>query len=342
MLPDDRNLPSWRDTPTKAAIEDFVARVTKDGGPDYVPPADRVAVFDNDGTLWTERPLPIQADFLFRRIGEMAVADPVLALRQPWKAVVEHDDAWLGGAMTKHYEGDDSDLHEMLAGIIGAYAGATIEEFEAEAAGFMATGQHPQLGRPYRTCVFQPMVELLAYLTAHGFSCIIASGGGRDFMRVVSEELYGIPPDRVMGSSVALEYRDDGERATLVHGTGLELVDDGEAKPVAVWGRTGRRPILAAGNSNGDIPMIHFARGAGRPTLQLLVLHDDADREFAYTSGADAALERAARHDWTVVSIKDDWAIVFPELPGQPDVLATSSPEPAGTDAAPVEGNPAC
>jgi phosphoglycolate phosphatase-like HAD superfamily hydrolase len=310
------DLSSWNATPTRAAIEDFVARVTTVGGPDFVPIPDRVAVFDNDGTLWTEQPLPIQADFLFRRIGEMAAADPSLADKQPWKAVVEHDYAWLGGAMAKHYEGDDTDLHAMLGGIIGAYAGTTIEEFQVAASAFMATAQHPRLGRPYRTCVYQPMVELLGYLSANGFTSYIASGGGRDFMRVVSDALYGIPADRVIGSTVALDYRDDGDTATLVHSARPDILDDGEAKPVAIWSRTGRRPILAAGNSNGDVPMIHFARQSGRPTLQLLVRHDDAAREAAYTAGADAALERAASRGWTVISVRDDWSTVFPVLSG--------------------------
>lgn len=305
-------LTTWNDTPTRAAIEDFVSRVTTEGGPDFVPIADRVAVFDNDGTLWTEQPLPIQADFLFRRIGAMAAADPSLADKQPWKAVVEHDYAWLGGAMSKHYEGDDADLHQMMGGIIGAYAGTSIEEFEAAASAFMATAQHPRLDRPYRSCTYQPMVELLGYLSAHGFTNYIASGGGRDFMRVVSDELYGIPADRVIGSTVALDYRDDGDTATLVHSTRVDVFDDGEAKPVAIWNRTGRRPILVAGNSNGDVPMLHFAKHASRPSLQLLVLHDDAARETAYSAGADAALARARSQGWTIISMQRDWTNVFP------------------------------
>jgi phosphoglycolate phosphatase-like HAD superfamily hydrolase len=306
-------LTSWNSGTTRTAIVDFVTRVTTDGSPDFVPAPDRVAVFDNDGTLWTELPMPIQADFLFRRIAEMAAADPSLTDKQPWKAVVGRDYAWLAGAMTKHYEGDDSDLHQMLGGIFAAYAGTTIEDFASAAAEFMATAQHPTFGRPYRTCVYQPMVELLGYLAAHAFTIYIASGGGRDFMRVVSDELYGIPADRVIGSSVALDYRDDGETATLVHSTRPDLLDDGEAKPVAIWDRTGRRPILAAGNSNGDIQMLHFAKQAGRPALQLLVLHDDAAREAAYTTGADAALARASADGWTVISVKDDWRTVFPK-----------------------------
>jgi phosphoserine phosphatase len=315
-------LASWNPGPARSAIEDFVARVTREGGPDFVPVADRVAVFDNDGTLWTEQPLPIQADFLFRRIGAMAAADPSLTARQPFKAVAERDFGWLAAAMTKHYQGDDTDLHAMLGGIIGAYAGVTIEEFAQAATEFMATAPHPTFGRPYKTCLYQPMVELLRHLTDHGFTSYIASGGGRDFMRVVSDELYGIPADRVIGSTVALEYRDDGPTATLVHSTTPDLLADGDAKPVAIWGRTGRRPILAAGNSNGDVPMLHFASHPDRPALQLLVRHDDAIREAAYTAGSDAALARAAAEGWTVISIRDDWSIVFPDLAAASDQAA--------------------
>ncbi len=308
-------LPSWTTGATRSAIEGFVDRVTREGSADYVAPADRVAVFDNDGTLWTEQPLPIQADFLFRRIGAMAAADPSLTAHQPFKAVVGHDYGWLAGAMTKHYQGDDSDLHAMLGGIIGAYAGVTIEEFALAAAEFMASAPHPTLGRPYRTCVYQPMLELLGYLSDHGFTSYIVSGGGRDFMRVVSDELYGIPADRVIGSTVALVYRDDGPTATLVHSTTPDLLADGDTKPVAIWGRTGRRPILAAGNSNGDVAMLHFASHAERPSLQLLVRHDDAIREAAYVAGSEAALDRAAAEGWTVISVRDDWSTVFPDLP---------------------------
>jgi phosphoserine phosphatase len=306
-------LSSWNDTPTRQAIEQFVASVTTEGGPGYVPPEERTAVFDNDGTLWCEKPLPIQADFLLRRIGEMAQENPSLRDRQPWKAVAAKDYAWLSGVITKHYHGDDSDLMEMAAGLLAAYEGSTIEEFERTATAFMNSAQHPSLKRLYRECSYQPMVELLRYLGANGFACYIASGGGRDFMRTVSQELYGIPRDRVIGSSVALEYRDDGDTAQLVHTAKLDLFDDGPAKPVRVWSRIGYRPLVAGGNSNGDIPMLRFAAHPARPSLALLIDHDDNEREIAYAAGAEKSLEEAKARGWTVVSVKNDWATVFAE-----------------------------
>jgi hypothetical protein len=308
-------MPSWNEGATRRAILEFVARVTREGSRDYVPPDERVAVFDNDGTLWCEKPMPIQADFLLRRVGEMAQQDPSLVDRQPWKAVATKDYAWLGGAITKHYQGDDSDLQAMAAGLLSAYAGRTIEEFEATSAAFMRSARHPTLDRPYLECAYRPMVELLQYLATNGFTNYIASGGGRDFMRTVSHELYDVPRDRVIGSSVALEYRDSGEVAKIIHTAKLDILDDGPAKPVRIWSRVGRRPILAGGNSNGDIPMLRFASHPSRPSMVLLVDHDDGEREFAYDAGAEQALERARAEKWTVVSMKNDWAKVFAGVP---------------------------
>jgi phosphoserine phosphatase len=304
-------LASWNDGKAKQAIMAFVKQVTDESSPSFVPREGRVAVFDNDGTLWCEKPLPIQADFLFRRAAQMVKEDPSLRSRQPFKAIVENDHAWLSGVITKHYQGDDSDLHEMAAGLLRAHEGLTIEEFEAAAGAFLRSAQHPTLGRPYIACVYQPMVELLRYLEAAGFTNFIASGGGRDFMRPVTYEIYGIPSDRVIGSSVTLEYRDDGEVGNVVRKPELDVFDDGPAKPVRIWNRIGRRPILAAGNTNGDIPMMHFATYPSRPSLSLLVNHDDAAREFDYQAGAEESLKVAAKRGWTVVSLKDDWRTVF-------------------------------
>jgi phosphoglycolate phosphatase-like HAD superfamily hydrolase len=311
MTSTTRPLPSWNDTPTRAAILGFVEEVTRPGGGGYVPPEARVAVFDNDGTLWCEKPLPVQADFLFRRLGEMAREDPSLASRHPWKAVVEGDHAWLGGAITKHYHGDDSDLQLMAGGLLTAYEGHTIESFEQTALEFMRSAINPVLKRPYSAGVYQPMVELLRYLEGNGFACYIATGGGRDFVRTICQESYGIPPERVIGSSVTLEYREVDGVGQIVHTAKLDVLDDGPAKPVRIWSRVGRRPILAGGNANGDVPMLQFAGGPSLPALRLLLLHDDPEREFDYTAGAEAALERARAQDWTVVSLKRDWATVF-------------------------------
>jgi phosphoglycolate phosphatase-like HAD superfamily hydrolase len=306
-MPEETPLPSWNDGAAKEAILAFGRRVAAAG----VPPAERVAVFDNDGTLWCEKPLYIQLDFLLRRLAAMAEADAALREVQPWKAARERDYAWLGGAVTKHDRGDDGDVRVLLGGILRAHGGLSVEAFEAEAAAFLGTAQHPTLGRPYRACVYAPMVELLRYLEAGGFTPYIASGGGRDFMRPVTQALYGVPRERVIGSTVALRYEPGPDGGAVVRRPEADVLDDGPEKPVRIWSRIGRRPLLAAGNANGDVEMLQFAGGAGRPALRLLVRHDDGEREFAYTAGAERALERAGAEGWTVVSVRRDWATVF-------------------------------
>jgi phosphoglycolate phosphatase-like HAD superfamily hydrolase len=317
METDDNNpstrptdLSNWRDGPAKRAIVDFVRRTCGEDGGDAVPVEERVAVFDNDGTLWCEKPMPIQLDFILRRLVEMATADPALQGRQPWKAAYERDYGWLSSLLAQHYAGDDRNVHVLAAGVLGAYDGITVEDFEAKSAAFLRTARNPTLYRPYLSCAYAPMVELLDYLAAHGFANYIASGGGRDFMRPVSREMYGIPRERVIGSSATLGYRSDGG-GTISHKAELDYLDDGPQKPVRIWSRTGRRPLLAAGNSNGDIPMLHFSHHEDKASLRLLLLHDDPDREFAYTAGAEEALEQAGRDGWTVVSVANDWATVF-------------------------------
>jgi len=301
-------LSSWRDGATRSAIVAFVERVTRDG-PEFVPPADRVAVFDNDGTLWCEKPMPIELGFILRRLAEMAEEDDSLRERQPWKAAHTRDHAWLGEAMTKHYRGDDGDVKLLIGGLVQAFAGTTVEDYAAAAGAFLRDERHPTLGRSFHACGFLPMVELLRYLEANGFACYIVSGGDRDFMRPVAEEIYGIPSERIVGSSTGLRYSsEDGGNVT--YQAEMDVFDDGPIKPVRIWSRIGRRPILAAGNSNGDIHMLEYA-GGRHPALRLLVLHDDDEREFAYTAGAEASLERAHAEGWTVVSIKDDWSTVF-------------------------------
>jgi haloacid dehalogenase-like hydrolase len=298
-------LRSWNDTATTQAIVEFVESTVRD-----VPPAERVAVFDNDGTLWCEKPMPIQLDFTIRRFAEMAAADPSLRDRQPWKAAYDHDLSWLGTAMVKHYHGDDSDLLLLEDAVPRAFAGLSVEAYTDDVDRFFETSNHPTLGRPYRSCGFVPMVELLRYLEANDFVPYIASGGDRDFMRPIADDLYGVPPERVIGSSLTLEYSPDGDRG-LLYKDRMEFFDDGPTKPVRIWSRIGRRPILAGGNSNGDVPMLQFAGGPSRPALRLLVAHDDADREFDYTAGAESAVEQADHAGWTVVSVKNDWATVF-------------------------------
>jgi phosphoglycolate phosphatase-like HAD superfamily hydrolase len=305
----EEGLPSWNDGAARDAILTFVERIS--AGPGSVPAPDRVAVFDNDGTLWCEKPMPIQLDFILRRLAEMAQRDPELRTRQPWKAAHEGDPGWLTRTLAEHYAGDDSNVRVFAGGVLAAFANLTVEEFEARSEVFLRTTRHPLLDRGYLECAYAPMVELLGFLAGHGFSSYIVSGGGRDFMRPITEEVYGVPRQQVIGSSTALTYVPGDHGGAIVRQAAADYLDDGPEKPVRIWSRAGRRPIMAAGNSNGDIEMLDFTQHPGTPTLRLLVLHDDPEREYAYTSGAERALERADEEGWTVVSMKDDWGTVF-------------------------------
>jgi phosphoserine phosphatase len=300
-------LASWNEGAARTAVVAFVEQTVASG----VPPEERVAVFDNDGTLWCEKPLPIQADFILRRLFEMAEADSDLRDRQPWKAAYERDYGWLGKVLAEHYAGDETNVRTLLAGVLAAFAGISVEDFEAKSDAFLRNVHHPTLGRAYLECAYAPMVELLGYLEANGFTNYIASGGGRDFMRPISQEVYGIPRERVIGSATALEYTSNADGGTITHKPEADYLDDGPQKPIRIWSRTGRRPLLAVGNSNGDIPMLEFIQHPDTPSLGVLVLHDDAEREFDYTSGAEQALKQAETRGWTITSIKRDWATVF-------------------------------
>jgi len=314
----EATLASWRDAPARRAIVDFVARVTAEDGPEFVAPAERVAVFDNDGTLWSEKPIPIQLDFTLFRLAALANADPSLRARQPFKAAIERDYRWLGDAMVKHYGGDEADLRLLMGAVESAFDGMSVGEFSESVMTWLRTASHPVFHRPYLSCAYVPMVELLRYLEANGFSTYIASGGDRDFMRPFAEELYGIPPERVIGSALGLDFRAGPGDTELMYKSKIEFFDDGPQKPVRIWSRIGRRPLVAGGNSNGDIPMLRFARSSDRDGLRLLVLHDDAEREFDYQAGAEDALQRADARSWTVISIARDWATVFPQFPAVP------------------------
>ena len=306
------SLRSWYDTDTKRTILRFVASVIDESSPHYVPPAERIAVFDNDGTLWCEKPMYIQLDFILRKLAARAESDPALRLRQPWQAAWEKDFAWLGEAITKHYQGDDSALHVLLGGVLALSDGQAVEQVEADAKVFVENERHPTLGLTYRDCVYQPMLELLRYLEANGFINYIVSGGGRDFMRGFAHDLYGIPRERVIGSTVAYRFVEGDGGGAIVQRADLDVVNDGPDKPVQIWNVIGRRPILAAGNSNGDLPMLAFAGGPSAPALRLLVVHDDAEREFEYIAGAEKVLDAAQAHGWTTVSMQREWRKVFP------------------------------
>ena len=300
-------LASWNDGIARRAVVEFAERAGSGG----VPAAERVAVFDNDGTLWCEKPMPIQADFILRRLAEMAQADPGLRSRQPWKAAYERDYGWLGTILAEHYAGNDTNVGTLMAGVLAAFDGISVEDFEAKSDAFLRTAKHPTLGRGYLGCAYVPMVELLGYLEANGFTNYIASGGGRDFMRPISQEVYGIPRERVIGSATTFQYTPNDRGGTITHKAEADYLDDGPQKPIRIWSRTGRRPVLAAGNSNGDLPMLEFTQHRDKPSLRLLILHDDGQREFDYTSGAEQALEQAAKNGWTIVSMKNDWATIF-------------------------------
>ena len=300
-------LASWNEGSAKAAIVAFVEQTVANG----VPVEERIAVFDADGTLWCEKPVPVEMDFILRRLVEMAEADPTLRDRQPWQAAYGHDNGWLGAAIDEHYAGNDTKAQTLLQGISGTYAGIGVEDFEAKADSFLRSTQHPTLGRGYLATAYAPMVELLDYLQANGFSNHMVSGSGADFMRPISQEMFGIPPERVIGSSTVLEYTSDDTGGAVTRKAALGFLDDGPQKPIQIWSRVGRRPILAGGNSNGDVPMLDFTQHPDRPTLRLLLDHDDAKREFSYDSGAEKALAKAKERGWTVVSMQNDFKVVF-------------------------------
>lgn len=302
-------LPSWNDTATRRTIIEFVESVAT--GPDPVPVAERVAVFDNDGTLWSEKPLVVQLHYVIGQWQAAAKEDPSLAEKQPFKAAVTGDLSWIGGAVEKHYLGDDSDLKTMIASLVGMTDGVDVDAYAASVNEFFRDVRHPVLDVPYSRVVYEPMRELMRYLESHGFTCYIVSGGERDFMRNVTEEYYGVPPERVVGSAFGLTYDEDARKVRYT--AGLEFFDDGPMKPVRIWSRIGRRPLLACGNSNGDLPMLQFAVGAdeSRRGLALLVHHDDHSGrgDQPYDKGAENAL---AADDVTVISIAEDWSQVFP------------------------------
>jgi len=310
-------LESWNDTETRRAIVDFVEAVAGDG-PDVVPPEQRVAVFDNDGTLWTEKPMPTQLHYIVKKWREQLAADPSLAERQPYQAVASGDLEWLGRAIDKHYDGDDTDLRVIIKEILQITANRTVDDYAAEIADFYRDEEHQELQRPYSEAVYQPMVELLRYLEANHFATYIVSGGERDFMRPMSTSYYGIPPERVIGSSTGLQYVEDESGGDVLYGASFAFFDDGPEKPVRIWSRIGRRPILATGNANGDLPMLRFVQRHPR-SLSLLIHHDDdtGRGDTPYTSGADQAMEAAEQHGFVKVSVKHDWAQVFtPRTPG--------------------------
>ena len=300
-------LPSWNEGAAKGSILEFFARVTKQGGPDYVLPADRIAVFDNDGTLWIEQPLYVQGLFVLDRVRAMAPRHPEWKDTQPFKAVLENDMKTLAASGPKG-------IAELVT---ATHAGMSTEEFGRIVKDWLATARHPKYKRPYTDLVYQPMLELLAFLRANGFKTYIVSGGGVEFVRTFSEDRYGIPPEQVIGSSnmTKLEVRDG--RPVLVREPEIDFINDREGKPVGINKFVGRRPIAAFGNSDGDFQMLQWVTAGVGPRFGLLVHHDEAGREYAYGHSThvgrlDLALDEAPKQGWTVVSMKKDWKTVFP------------------------------
>ncbi len=299
------SLASWNEGAAKAAILDFVARVTAPDSPSFVPPGDRIAVFDNDGTLWVEQPLYVQAFFVFDRIRELAPHHPEWQTQEPFASVLRGD---LKAAMSA----GEPALVEM---VMATHAGMTTDEFSTIVAGWLATARHPVLKRPYTELVYQPMVELLAFLRTHGFKTFIVSGGGIEFMRVCAEPLYGVPPEQVIGSSNKTEFGWRDGRPVILRLPELHFFNDKAGKPAAIQHYIGKRPIAAFGNSDGDLQMLQWTSAGPGLTLGLIVRHTDADREFAYDeagmSSLKQALVEAEARGWVVVDMKRDWKQVF-------------------------------
>ena len=300
-------LPSWNEGKAKQSIVDFVAKVTKEDSPDFVPPAERIATFDNDGTLWAEQPMYFQMLFALDRVKALAPQHPEWKDEEPFASVLKGD---IGAFAASGEKG-------LLAIVAASHAGMTTAEFEKIVADWIATAQHPKLKRPFTECVYQPMIELLGYLRANGFKTFIVSGGGIEFMRPWTEKVYGIPPEQVVGSSGKTQYEMRDGKPVLMKLAAVNFVDDKGGKPVGINQHIGRRPIAAFGNSDGDQQMLEWTQGGDGTRLMMLVHHDDAAREWAYGAESkigtfsDALMAEAKKNDWTVISMKDDWKRVF-------------------------------
>jgi phosphoglycolate phosphatase-like HAD superfamily hydrolase len=300
-------LPSWNDGAVKKSITDFVARVTTQGGADFVPAEQRIATFDNDGTLWTEQPYYFQLAFAFDRVKAMAPQHPEWKTKQPFKAVLDKDIKALGASGEKG----------LLQIVAATHTGMTTDAFAKDVRDWMATARHPRFNRPYNSLVYQPMLELLAYLRANGFKTFIVSGGGIEFMRPWVEKAYGIPPEQVVGSSgvVKFEFGPNG-KPELMKLAKVEFIDDGPGKPVGINRFIGRRPIFAFGNSDGDLQMLQWTTAGPGARFAGIVHHTDAEREYAYDRQSkigklDKALDEAKVKGWAVVDMKRDWKKVF-------------------------------
>jgi phosphoserine phosphatase len=299
-------LPSWNAGFAKQSIVGFVEKVTKEGAPEFVPIAERIAVFDNDGTLWSEQPMYVQLAFVLDRVKALAPKHPEWKKKQSFKAALEADMKALAAA------GERALVELGLA----THAGMTTDEFAEIVKDWLATAKHPKTKRPYTEMVYQPMAELLAYMRANGFKTYIASGGGVEFMRVFSEQVYGVPPEQVIGSTVKTKFEVRDGKPVIVRLPEINFINDKEGKPLGINQYIGRRPIAAFGNSDGDFQMLEWTTAGRGPRLALYVHHDDADREVAYDRASSIGrlsrgLDEAAKRGWIVVSMKNDWKRIF-------------------------------
>lgn len=302
-------LPSWNEGQAKQSVVAFVERVTAQGSPDFVPESERIATFDNDGTLWSEQPMYFQLAFALDRVKALAPQHPEWKDKEPFSSLLRGDlKAALAGGKPAVFEI-----------IVATHAGMTSEEFAGVVHTWIATAKHPKTGRLYSEMAYQPMLELLAYLRANGFKTFIVSGGGIEFMRVFAEEVYGIPPEQVIGSSGRLKFEIRDGKPALVKLPEVDFIDNDADKPVAIQKHIGRRPIAAFGNSDGDLQMLQWTTAASGARFGLIVHHTDAEREWAYDRQSsigrlDKALDEAKANGWTVVDMKDDWNTIFPNI----------------------------
>jgi haloacid dehalogenase-like hydrolase len=300
-------LPSWNDGAAKQAIIAFVQSVTSEGSATFVPVADRVAVFDNDGTLWSEQPMYFQLAFALARVKALAPKHPDWKTTQPFKGVLEND-------MKAALAGGERSVMEIMA---ASHAGVTTDEFTAAVTDWLKSARHPRFKRPYTELVYQPMLEVLTYLRANGFKTYVVSGGGVEFMRVFAEQVYGIPPEQVIGSRIKMQYAMRNGKAELLRLPQIDFIDDKEGKPIAINAMIGRRPIMAFGNSDGDFQMLEWTTSGSGPRFGLIVHHTDAEREWAYDRMSHVGrllrgLDEAPKLGWTVADMKKDWNAIYP------------------------------
>lgn len=304
-------LPSWRDTAAKSSIVEFVAAVTDPKSPDFVPPSERIAVFDNDGTLWSEQRMHFQLAFAIDEVKRLAPEHPEWKTEEPFASLLKGD---LGTALA-------GGTHAILEIVLATHAGNTSEEFARSVESWLETARHPTKGRRYDELVFQPMLELLAHLRENGFRTYIVSGGGIEFMRVFAEDAYGIPPEQVIGSSIRTKYEVQDGKPVITRLPEMEFIDDGPGKPVGIHKFIGRRPIAAFGNSDGDLEMLRWTMAGPGRRFALYVHHTDAEREWAYDRESkighlDAGLDAAKAGGWTIVDMKSDWETIHPPASG--------------------------